>query len=123
MTPRLELPLLTEGQGSAEILFNTLAFMLDMLIGAGVSNTAGGLTAPTSPPGSPADGVTYIVPASATGAWTGKTGYVTGFYNGQWLFAKPVEGLRVRHLADNVSYWYSGSAWTVVTSGSATGIG
>jgi hypothetical protein len=38
----------------------------------------------TAPPGSPAEGDTYLVAAAATGAWTGWDGRMAYFYNGAW---------------------------------------
>lgn len=42
-----------------------------------------------TPPASPASGDTYIVPASATGAWAGQTGKVTLWSGTVWVFATP----------------------------------
>ena len=43
----------------------------------------------TAPPGSPASGDTYIVAASATGAWAGKDGQVALWDGAAWVFGVP----------------------------------
>ena len=45
-----------------------------------------------TPPGSPAEGDTYYVPAGATGAWTGQDGNLTYWYNGTWRFIRMESG-------------------------------
>jgi hypothetical protein len=42
-----------------------------------------------TPPTSPASGATYIVAASATGAWAGKSGQVALWNGSAWIFAAP----------------------------------
>lgn len=50
----------------------------------------------TTPPASPAAGDTYIVAASATGAWAGKDGQVAVWdgVNGAWVFGVARAGWR-----------------------------
>ena len=43
----------------------------------------------TAPPGTPAAGDTYIVVASATGAWDGKAGQVAVWDGATWVFGVP----------------------------------
>jgi len=43
----------------------------------------------TAPPGSPAAGDSYIVAASATGAWAGKDGQVAQWNGSAWVFGVP----------------------------------
>lgn len=65
----------------------------------------------TAPPGSPADGDTYLVKATATGAWATFDGKIASWQNGVWYFyavAKGLRGLFVNHGDFRV---YDGSAW------------
>lgn len=49
-----------------------------------------------TPPALPADGDTYIIAASASGAWAGKSGHVAvwvaGTPAGSWVFGAPCTG-------------------------------
>lgn len=60
----------------------------------------------TTPPGSPTDGDRYLVPAGATGAWTGKANNLT-VWQGQsigWTFFQPKIGWRV-YVEDEKSFY------------------
>lgn len=46
----------------------------------------------TAPPGSPASGDTYIVAASATGAWASHDGHVAVWDGATWVFYTPRVG-------------------------------
>jgi hypothetical protein len=45
-----------------------------------------------TPPASPADGDRYIVPAAATGAWSGRTNQIAVRIGGAWEFHVPKVG-------------------------------
>lgn len=45
-----------------------------------------------TPPASPADGERYIVPAAATGAWSGRTNQIAVRIGGAWEFHVPKVG-------------------------------
>lgn len=69
----------------------------------------------TAPPGSCADGASYIIAATATGAWTGKekqiaTAVGTNAASG-WLYHAPAEGYFAYIQDENVLHVYDGSAW------------
>lgn len=73
-----------------------------------------------APPGSPANGDLYIVPASGTtGAWVGQEKKLALYYNG-WIYAPPVEG-PVLHVDDEtgiyVRYSTTAAAWQSVSPG------
>jgi hypothetical protein len=65
----------------------------------------------TSPPGSPADGARYIPKATATGAWSGKEGYVAHYVDGAWEFYPPREGFIAYMRDEDLAYFYNSSAW------------
>lgn len=46
----------------------------------------------TAPPSSPTEGDRYIIPAGATGAWSGKTGQIAVRINGAWEYHVPQVG-------------------------------
>jgi hypothetical protein len=65
----------------------------------------------STPPGSPAEGATYLVTATATGAWAGKEKHIAHYFGGAWYTYAPVEGMRVWDNATDTLYVYDGSAW------------
>lgn len=69
----------------------------------------------TTPPGSPADGDTYIPAATATGDWTSYEDDIA-FYdsdNTEWKFATPEEGWCAYVQDENKEYRFNGSAWVL----------
>lgn len=105
--PISNLPLLTAGVAGNEERTNRSLYMVTSLLG-GVTGRQ------TTPPGSPADGASYIILATATGAWAGKEDQVAVYVTGAWYYVTPWEGLTVRVNDANISYTYSGSAWAAV---------
>lgn len=80
----------------------------------------------TTPPGSPSDGDTYVVGASATGAWSGQDDDVAIWDANEspaaWNFVTPTDGMAVWNLADDTEYrWDAGvspAAWSAQPAGS-----
>lgn len=66
-----------------------------------------------TPPGSPASGDTYIVAATATGAWTGMEGKVAIWdaTNLLWVFGTPRTGWRAYIEDEGVELVYAAGAW------------
>jgi hypothetical protein len=66
-----------------------------------------------TPPGTPNDGDAYIVPAGATGAWTGHAKDIATWDagGGTWVFTVPVDGYMVWVTDENIWYVYNSSAW------------
>lgn len=75
-----------------------------------------------TPPGSPADGDTYIVAASPTGAWAGKATNLARWSAvlGAWEFFPPKEGWKAYCLADDLDHKFNGTAWVVASGGGMT---
>jgi hypothetical protein len=82
-----------------------------------------------TPPGSPAQGDTYIIGAAPTGAWAGRANCLTGYFGTGWVFVPgndssgtPItmgarhEGLRAYSKADNGLYVWDGSAWGLLVA-------
>lgn len=108
-------------QAQPEITHNTALNQIQILQTGVIS------VALNTPPGSPAQGDTYILGASPTGAWAGRANCLAGYFGTAWVFVPgndssgtPItmgarhEGLRVWSKADNAFYVWSGSAWAAL---------
>lgn len=60
-----------------------------------------------TPPGSPADGDTYVVGTSATGAWTGQDGNLAAYRGATsaWVFFAPQAGPKFKVAENATSHW------------------
>jgi hypothetical protein len=89
MTSNLSLPELVEGQSQGEITHNEALAILDVMAqGSVLSRTT------TAQPGSPANGDSYILTGSPTGAnWSGQANKFAYYVNG-WRFLTVKEGWR-----------------------------
>lgn len=86
-TARLSLPYIAPLQAQKQYSYNSAMALLDQLVQPCViSRTV------ATPPGSPAEGDTYIVAASATGAWAGHSGDFASLREGAWTFCTPADG-------------------------------
>ena len=65
-----------------------------------------------TPPGSPADGDRYLVPASASGAWAGKTGQIAVRLAGNWVFYPPKIGWLCFIEDESVLAVYKATGWS-----------
>jgi hypothetical protein len=105
-TPRLSLPYLVQGQAQKEVTHNDALNALDALVNLYVLDRD-----LTAPPESPQDGDTYIVAASATGAWAAQDGKIAFCLDGAWRFYVPIKGL-VAYVADEETLVVqTGAAW------------
>lgn len=86
-TPNLGLPYLAAAQAQKHVTHNEALRRLDALVEVAVIDSA-----LADPPGSPADGDRYIVPASPTGAWVGHSDDIAAFLDGAWVFFTPAVG-------------------------------
>jgi len=74
-----------------------------------------------TPPGSPADGDSYIVTATATGAWTGWENSISYYQSGTgWKRILPREGMLAWDQTGNNLHYYDGSAWTDYSTGAGS---
>ncbi len=69
-----------------------------------------------TPPGSPANGDRYIVAASPTGAWVGRTNNIAAYYNSAWVFYLPKKGWQVHVDDESKDYQFNGTSWAEKTS-------
>lgn len=99
---------------SNQLLANASFAQIDQLLQTGVADKD-----LTAPPGSPSNGVLYIVASSPTGAWSGQAGNLAYWLTSvnAWTFITPRAGWRVSVLDELDSaglpkiYGYTGSAW------------
>lgn len=70
----------------------------------------------STPPSTPADGDTYVVGASPTGAWAGKANQIARWSSvaSAWEFYVPRNGWEVRDLATLSRYYFDGTSWNPV---------
>lgn len=66
----------------------------------------------TSPPGSPADGDSYIVATSATGAWASQDGKVAVWTGSAWAFGTPRLGWLAFVEDEEKLVIYKSGAWS-----------
>lgn len=75
----------------------------------------------TEPPSSPVNNASYIVGASATGAWSGYDDYIALFIQRTWQFFPPRDGLFAWVDDEDSLYHYFSGAWSKFTgSGGAS---
>jgi hypothetical protein len=82
-------------------------------------------TTVSAQPGSPSDGDAYIIAAGATGAeWAGNSGKFT-YWDADaatwWMFT-PTRGWVIQSEADDLAYYYTGSAWQALWGRVANGV-
>lgn len=63
-----------------------------------------------APPGSPANGVAYIVGPSPTGAWAGQTGRIAVYEINAWAFYVPALGWTAFDQSNKTEFYYD-AAW------------
>src|SRR4029078_12516528 len=105
-TPRLGLPAIEAAQAQKHVTHNEALILLDALTQLAVESRA-----LTTPPGTPADGASYIPAANATGAWAGWSGQIALFSGGGWLRIIPVSGLKAWVKAERLTIIYEDCIW------------
>lgn len=87
-SPNLNLPYIMPSQAQKHVTHNEAVAMLDALVQLSVQSAA-----QAAPPSGPEAGQRHIVPAGATGAWTGHAGEIALFQDGAWTFLPPRPGM------------------------------
>lgn len=105
-TTKLILPLMASNQAQKYVTYNEAMFALDILTMLSIKDKD-----LTTPPGSPADGDTYIVGSGATGLWSGKDLNIAAWTNGAWKFFPPKEGWSCWVEDEDLRLEYNGSSW------------
>lgn len=102
----LNITLVEQSQAQKEVTVNTAITVLDAILNMGVIDKD-----LATPPGSPAEGDSYIVAATATGDWATHEDDLAYYSNSAWAFITPNEGLTVWVNDEDTHYAYDGSGW------------
>lgn len=110
-TPRLTLPFIMPSQAQKHITHNEAIEALDVLVQPVVESRV-----LATPPVTPLAGEAWIVPAGATGAWSGHGGEIAAFQSGAWSFHDPAPGWQVYDRSDQTQLVFDAGAWTPLAS-------
>lgn len=106
-TPRFGLPFILPGQAQKELFHNEALTAADALLHPSVESSA-----LAAPPADPQTGQSWLVGASAQGAWAGKDRHLATWSVGGWRFAAPLEGMQVWDKGASLRRTWLGSAWS-----------
>lgn len=107
-TPRLALPFLSAGQAQKELFHNEALQTLDMLVAPCVEEPPR-----SAPPATPLLGASYIVDASPSGSWAGKSQCVAAYSSGGWRFVSPSEGMTTFVKSAGIFAVYRSGMWEI----------
>ena len=105
-TTRLALPFIDAAQSQKHVTHNEALVALDALVHLSVKARD-----VAAPPGAPASGDRYLVPAGASGAFAGHGAAIAAFDDGGWAFLPPRAGWRVYVESEGLFLVFDGSAW------------
>jgi hypothetical protein len=88
-SPRWSLPLMFAGQAQKEVFVNEAHALADALLHPAIEGEA------DDPPVTPAEGESWLVGATPTGAWADHAGDLASYQGGGWIFVSPRDGVRV----------------------------
>jgi hypothetical protein len=88
-TSRFSLPFLFAAQAQKEFFVNEALARADALLHPVIESEL------NAPPAAPVDGKSWLVGAAPTGDWEGHAGEIASRQTGEWLFAKPAQGMQV----------------------------
>lgn len=111
MSARLGLPLLVAGQGQKDVTHNEALVMLDMLVQPVVQSAA-----IAAAPEVAVEGVCWLVPQEASGAWANRSGTMACWTAGGWRFAEASEGWTVWVADEGLAMRYREGAWRQVAA-------
>jgi hypothetical protein len=104
---RFGLPFILPGQAQKEFYHNEALALLDAALHPAVEE---GPIA--TPPGAPAEGQSWIVGESATGAWGGQEWRIATWTAAGWRFVAPVPGMLAWNLDAGCWLTWSGTGWS-----------
>jgi len=110
-TPRLTLPFIMPSQAQKHITHNEAIQALDTLVQPTVESRS-----LTTPPATPLEGEAWIVPAGATGAWTGHATEIAAFQSGAWRFLDPAPGWQLYDRSDKTQLVFDAGVWTPIAA-------
>ena len=110
ISANLSLPYIQPSQAQKHVTHNEGMRRLDALVQLTVQAAD-----ETTPPAAATDGIRYIVPASATGAWVGQTGTIAVFEDTVWVFYPPSTGWTAWVITSAEQRIFDGSDWVPAT--------
>jgi hypothetical protein len=113
-TTNLAMPYLAPAQAQKHVTHNEALRMLDALVQIGVKDRD-----LATPPPSPGEGDRYIVAASPTGAWAGKTGQIAAWQDGAWAFYPPRDGWLAWISDEDKLVAFEAGAWVLAGGGAS----
>jgi hypothetical protein len=113
--PRHKIPELGFGDRFWHLPYNERAKYLDAVFHMGAKGYR------PDPPSSPADGDTYIVAPSASGAWVGQDKKIAYRLDSAWTFYAPVPGMQARLIPTGGVRYYDGMDWILDEGGGGGG--
>ncbi|SDR12559.1 DUF2793 domain-containing protein [Pseudovibrio sp. Tun.PSC04-5.I4] len=116
MTANLKLPMIAAAQAQKHVTHNEALALVDLVVQLSVISNSTGI-----PPAEPAEGVRYIVPVGASGAFAGHDQKVAAFDAGIWRYLAPSEGWAAWVQSAGVMQVFSGGAWGSFSSVSGLG--
>ncbi len=105
VTPIIGITELAAAQAQPELVINEAIRKLEAVAQLGALDRD-----LATPPVSPTDGDRYIVPAGATGAWSGQTNRIALDIAGTWHFIQPLDGWRCWLADEQVFVQYVGGS-------------
>lgn len=102
-TARMALPLLFTAQANKEAFHNEALARIDGLLHTAVQGES------ATPPEASEDGECWLVADTASGAWMGHARSLAMRQSGQWLFARPLQGMRVYDVSTQQYVMFSGT--------------
>lgn len=112
-TTNLKLPYILAAQSQKHVTHNEALRILDAIVQLAVDDKD-----LATPPGSPVEGVRYIVATSPSGGWTGRAGQIAAYQDGAWAFLQPKAGWQAWVADEGALYVFDGADW-VTAGGSA----
>ncbi|MGL4728649.1 MAG: DUF2793 domain-containing protein [Bosea sp. (in: a-proteobacteria)] len=108
-TPNLSLPLIAAAQAQKHVTHNEALALIDAMVQLCVLSRT-----QTAPPSSPVEGARYLVPAGATGGFSGKATQIALFDGGGWRFLPPKAGWQAYVDDEDVVLVWNGTAWVAL---------
>ena len=105
---RLSLPFLSPGQAQKAFFHNEALQTLDLLVAPAVEEGPR-----DAPPASPNIGACYLVGASPSGDWVGKSMCIAGYTSGGWRLIQPTEGMTAYVKSTGQTATYREGAWEI----------
>lgn len=106
----LALPYIQPAQAQKHVTHNEAIERLDLIVQLTVQDFGA-----TTPPAAPADGDTFALGASPTGAWAGQAGTLASFRGNGWLFVPPRIGWRAYGVTTGDTRVHDGTDWVAAS--------